>query len=112
MFPPHGGDASLAVYFLLNTGFIAVAVAHERQAGIATVWREHFSALWLTYFSGASIAGVLVLMNAARLVDVTTITFILPVLPILHVTYRAALDRMQAQVEHFARLSPYRAALR
>ena len=23
-----------AVYFLLNTGFIAVAVAHERQAGI------------------------------------------------------------------------------
>jgi len=101
-----------AVYFLLNTGFIAVMVAQERRAGIAAVWRDHFSALWLSYFSGASIAGVLVLMNAARLVDVTTITFILPLLLILHVSYRAALDRMQEQVEHFARLASYEAALR
>jgi PAS domain S-box-containing protein len=101
-----------AVYFLLNTGLIAVAVAHERQAGIAAVWREHFSALWLAYFSGAAIAGVLVLMNVARLVDVTTITLILPLLFLLHVTYRAALDRMQEQVEHFARTASYEAALR
>src|SRR5438034_2581915 len=69
-----------AVYFVLNTSFTAVAVAHERRAGVAAVWREHFSALWLTYFSGASIAGVLILMNAARVVDVTTIMLILPVL--------------------------------
>ena len=49
-----------AVYFLLNTGFVAVAVAHERRTPVVAVWREHFSALWLSYFSGASIAALLV----------------------------------------------------
>jgi PAS domain S-box-containing protein len=104
--------AFAAVYFVLNSGFIAVAVAHERQTSVVALWREHFSALWLTSFSGASIAGVLILMNAARVVDVTTITLILPLLLILHFTYKAALDRAQEQVEHFATVASYEAALR
>jgi PAS domain S-box-containing protein len=104
--------AFAAVYFALNSAFIAVAVAHERHASVATVWREHFSALWLTQFSGASIASVLVLMNAARVIDVTTITLILPLLLILHFTYKAVLDRAQEQVEHFATVASYEAALR
>jgi PAS domain S-box-containing protein len=101
-----------ATYFFLNTGFVAVAVAYERRARTGTVWREHLSALWLAYFSGASIGGLLVLMNVARVVDVTTMTFVLPILFILHVTYRAALDRMQEQVQQFARTASYEAALR
>jgi PAS domain S-box-containing protein len=101
-----------AAYFVLNTGFTALAVALERQAGVTVIWREYFSALWLTYFSGASIAGVLILMNAARVVDVTTITLVLPLLFILHVTYKAALDRAQEQVEHYATVASYEAALR
>jgi PAS domain S-box-containing protein len=104
--------AFAGVYFVLNSGFIAVAIANERRASIAAVWREHFSALWLTYFSGASIAGVLILMNAAGVADVTTITLILPLLLILHVTYKAALDRVQEQVEHYAKVASYEAALR
>jgi PAS domain S-box-containing protein len=104
--------AFAAVYFVLNSAFIAVAVAHERQASIAIVWREHFSTLWLTQFSGASIAGVLVLMNAARVLDVTTITLILPLLLILHFAYKSVLDRAQKEVEHFATVASYEAALR
>jgi PAS domain S-box-containing protein len=101
-----------AMYFFLNTGLIAVAVAHERHAPIATVWRQHFSALWLTYFGGASIAGVLVLMTATRIVDVKTLTLVLPLLFILHVTYKAAIDRVHEQVEHLTRIAVYAAALR
>ena len=51
-------------------------------------------------------------MNAARVVDVTTITFILPLLFILHVSYKAALDRVQEQIEHYAKVASYEAALR
>ena len=104
--------AFAAVYFILNTGFIAVAVADERRASIIAVWRQHFSALWLTYFGGASIAGVLILMNAARVVDVTSITLILPLLFILHVTYKAAFDRVQEQIEHYTKVASYEAVLR
>jgi PAS domain S-box-containing protein len=101
-----------AMYFFLNTGLIAVPVAHERRVSIGSVWRQHFSALWLTYFGGASIAGVLVLMTAARVVDVRTLTLVLPLLFILHVTYKAAIDRVHEQVEHLTRIAVYAAALR
>jgi PAS domain S-box-containing protein len=100
------------VYFLLNTGFVAIAVAHERRAEVGVVWREHLSALWLTYFSGASIAGVLVLLAVARVLDVRTLMLIFPLLVILHVTYRRVLDRAHEQIENLLRIASYEAALR
>jgi PAS domain S-box-containing protein len=101
-----------SVYFLLNTGFVAIAVAHERRVEVGVVWRQHLSALWLTYFSGASIAGVLVLMAVARVLDVRTLMLIFPLLVILHVTYRRALDRAHEQIENLLRIASYEAALR
>ena len=101
-----------AAYFLLNTGLVATAVAFERHESIAYVWRHYFSALWLTYFGGAAIAGVLVLMTVAQVVTVSTLSLILPLLFILHVTYRAALDRVQEQVDHLTQIASYAAALR
>jgi PAS domain S-box-containing protein len=101
-----------SVYFLLNTGFVAIAVAQERHAEIGVVWHQHLSALWLTYFSGASIAGVLVLLAVARVFDVRTLMLIFPLLVILHVTYRSALDRAHEQIEHLSRIASYEAALR
>jgi PAS domain S-box-containing protein len=101
-----------AIYFLLNTGFVAIAVAQERRAEVGAVWHQHLSALWLTYFSGTSIAGVLVLMAVARVLDVRTLMLILPLLVILHVTYRGALDRAHEQIEQLSRIASYQAALR
>jgi PAS domain S-box-containing protein len=100
------------VYFILNTGLIAVAVADERRASVAAVWRSHFSTLWLTYFGGAAIAAVLVLMTVARVIDVRTLALIWPLLFILHVTYKAAIDRVQEQVAHLTQIASYAAALR
>jgi PAS domain S-box-containing protein len=101
-----------SVYFLLNTGFVAIAVAHDRRVDVGVVWRQHLSALWLTYLSGASIAGVLVLMAVARVLDIRTLMLIFPLLVILHVTYRRALDRAHDQIENLLRIASYEAALR
>jgi PAS domain S-box-containing protein len=101
-----------AMYFLLSTIFVAIAIAYERRQRIAVVWREYLSALWLTYFSGASIGGALVLMTVAHFVDVTTAMLILPLLLLLHVTSHASIDRMLEKVEHFATIASYEAALR
>jgi PAS domain S-box-containing protein len=98
--------------FLLNGGLIAIAVADERKAPVAAVWRAHMSALWVTYFSGASIAGVLVLMTMARAVDMKTLALILPLLVVLHVTYKAVIDRAHEQIEQLTKIASYQAALR
>jgi PAS domain S-box-containing protein len=100
------------MYFLLNTGFVAVAVARERREAVVSVWKSHLSALWLTYFSGASIAAVLVLMTIGGLVDLRTLVVVLPLLVILHVTYRAALDRMAERLEHHRQVALYAEGLR
>jgi PAS domain S-box-containing protein len=100
------------MYFLLNTGLIAVAVAREGREPVAAVWRKHLSALWLTYFGGASIAGIIILMTVARVVDVKALALVLPLLFILHVTYKAAIDRVQEQLEHLTQISRYAAAMR
>ena len=101
-----------SMYFLLNTGFVAIAVAHERSEPIVAVWKEYLSALWLAFFSGASMATVLVLMTVTNVVDVRTVIVVLPLLVILHVTYRAALDRMAERVEHNAQMALYAEGLR
>ncbi|HKB13459.1 MAG TPA: ATP-binding protein, partial [Vicinamibacterales bacterium] len=101
-----------ALYFLLNTGMVAVAVAYERHKPVATVWKAHLSLLWLTYFGGAAIAAVLVLLTVSRVVNITTLALVLPLLFILHVTYKAALDRAHEQIAHYAEIALYAAALR
>jgi PAS domain S-box-containing protein len=101
-----------ALYFLLNTGMVAIAVAYERRARVAAVWKAHLSSLWLTYFGGAAIAAVLVLLTVSRVVDIRTLALILPLLFILHVTYKAALDRAHEQIQHYAEIALYAAALR
>jgi len=101
-----------ALYFFLNTGMVAIAVAYERHAHVLSVWKAHLSLLWLTYFGGAAIAAVLVLLTVSRIVNITTLALVLPLLFILHVTYKAALDRAHEQIAHYAEIALYAAALR
>lgn len=101
-----------AVYFVLNTGLVAVAVAWEEQATFGAVWREHFFTLSLKYFGGASIAGLLLLMMGARLVDAKTLVLILPLLFILYVMFKAAVDGVRERLTHLAETHSYVAALR
>src|SRR5262249_16687718 len=91
---------------------VAVAVAYERHKPVATVWKAHLSLLWLTYFGGAAIAAVLVLLTVSRVVNITTLALVLPLLFILHVTYKPPLDRAHEQIAAYAEIALYAAALR
>src|SRR2546430_6647010 len=46
-----------ALYFLLHSGFIALAVAGERHESLPHVWAAYFAKLWFTFFVGGSVAG-------------------------------------------------------
>ena len=100
------------LYFVLNTGLVATAVALERRAKVVSIWRDHFAPLWLTYFGGASIAAVFVLMAVAQVIDVSALMLVLPLVAVLHLAYRAALDRANERLEHLARIASYATALR
>src|SRR5215204_72465 len=47
------------LYFLLNSFLVAWAVAFETQVSAITVWKDNFLWLSLNYFSGASVAALL-----------------------------------------------------
>jgi PAS domain S-box-containing protein len=100
------------LYFVLNTGLVATAVALERRASVIAIWRDHFAPLWLTYFGGASLAAVFVLMAVAQVIDVGALMLVLPLVVVLHLAYRAALDRANERLEHLARIASYATALR
>jgi PAS domain S-box-containing protein len=100
------------LYFVLNTGLVATAVALERRANALSIWRDHFAPLWLTYVGGASLAGAFVLMAVAQVIDLSALMLVLPLVVVLHLAYRAALDRANERVEHLARIASYATALR
>jgi putative nucleotidyltransferase with HDIG domain len=93
--------AFAAIYFLLNTGLIAGAIALEQHARLASIWREHFLDLWLTYFGGAWIAALLiVLVYSPQRPGLQMLALVLPLPLILYFTFRSVVDRLQEQTKH------------
>jgi PAS domain S-box-containing protein len=55
-----------AVYFLINTWFVAAAIATGRAVSIAIVWRQHLVPLWPTHAAGTALGGFLTLLIGAN----------------------------------------------
>ena len=85
------------VYFALNSGLVAIAVALESQERLSRVWR---SFLWLAtgYFAAASVAFCLVLLIQQSILVAAVI--VLPLLGIFHLTLRASFGRLDDARRH------------
>ncbi len=95
--------ALTAVYFIVNTGLIAIAVALDARRPVFVVWREHFLWLMATYFAAASVSFCLVLvMYEAGLT--ATILVLVPLLLVLHLTLRSSIGRLDDASRHLAHL--------
>jgi putative nucleotidyltransferase with HDIG domain len=88
------------LFFLLNTGLIAVAIAFERGVAVLTMWRQHFLSLWLTYFGGAAVAGLLIVLVQGRNPDLLVLMLLAPIPLIIYATFRNAVGRMEDKVGH------------
>jgi putative nucleotidyltransferase with HDIG domain len=94
--------ALTAVYFLTNSGLIAVAIGLDARRSPMVVWREHF--LWLSanYFASASVSFCLVLLYyQASLVAAIAV---LPLLVVLHLTLRSSFGRLDDARKHLQHL--------
>jgi diguanylate cyclase (GGDEF)-like protein/putative nucleotidyltransferase with HDIG domain len=94
------------LYFLLNSVLVAWAVAFEKHVSALSVWRENFLWLSLNYFSGASVAALLLPYlqpeqpEFARVVGV-----LLPLLLISYLTFKTAMGRVDDANRHLKELN-------
>lgn len=94
------------LYFLLNSWLIAFAVGFQRRVSAATIWRQNFLWLSLNYFSGASVAALLLPYLSDPDDDPSGIAVIfVPLLLISYLTFRTALGRVDDATKHLEQLN-------
>jgi len=91
------------IYFGLNSWLIAFAVAFERRLSPYRIWRQNFLWLSLNYFSGASVALLLVAYSSD--VDVRFIGVIVPLLLVLYLTFKTTMGRVEDADSHVQQLN-------
>ena len=94
------------LYFLLNSWLIAGAVGFEKRLSPFKVWRDNFLWLSLNYFSGASVAALLLpyLQDDER-AFIRIAGILLPLLLISYLTFKTALGRVDDANRHLSELN-------
>jgi putative nucleotidyltransferase with HDIG domain len=94
--------AFAAVYFVLNSGLTAVAVALEKQTSAASVFRSHFGVVSINWFAAGSAAFMLVLL--AQFLSVIAIGAVIPLIAVIHLAMRSWTGRIADAEHHVAAL--------
>jgi putative nucleotidyltransferase with HDIG domain len=91
------------VYFLLNSWLMAIVVSFEGSSRPFDVWRENFLWLSLSFFSGASVA--LLLVSVSREINLSALTVIVPLLVVSYLTYHTSMARVEDANRHVDQLN-------
>lgn len=95
-----------AAYFLANSGLIAAAIALEQHQSAIRVWRQNFVWLSINYFSGASMASLLVAFGGRDGANALgAIWIVLPLLAITYFTYKSSMARIEDANKHLEQLN-------
>jgi signal transduction histidine kinase/CheY-like chemotaxis protein len=100
------------VHYASNSGIVAIATAIKTDQPLWQTWRKHYLWTSITYFVGASAAGVIA--GLVHLIGAYAFVISLPIIAILYLTYRTYLRNVEtsaaqaAQAEkHVKELSHY-----
>jgi diguanylate cyclase (GGDEF)-like protein/putative nucleotidyltransferase with HDIG domain len=95
------------LYFVLNSSLIAIVVGLQKHQSPLAVWRQSFLWLSLNYYSGASVAALLLpyFVQASDSTFVYVAGLILPVLLISYLTFKTALGRIEDANRHLSELN-------
>jgi len=92
-----------AVYFLLNSGLTAEAVALSKGLSAPKFWRQHFLVISLNYFAAASAAYLFVLL--VQQVGAAAVAVVVPPILVCHLAMRSWLGRVDDAQQHLARVN-------
>jgi putative nucleotidyltransferase with HDIG domain len=90
--------AFAALYFFINTGLVAGALATERRDSVFRLWVKNFPGVSINYFVGGSIA-MLIVAYTDR-IDVTVLSIIIPLLFISYLGFRTSMGRLEDANRH------------
>lgn len=94
------------LYFLLNSWLIALAVSFEKGVSAFGIWRNNFLWLSLNYFSGASVAVLLMpYLQGDHAAFLRVAGLLLPLLLISYLTFKTALGRVEDANKHLSELN-------
>jgi PAS domain S-box-containing protein len=91
-------SVSALVYYALNTGMIAIAVALDERQPVFQVWRRHFAHLWVSFFVGAHAAGLLVVSLGD--IGLSFLALVAPLPLLVYYAMRTWLGRHADQVRY------------
>jgi len=97
--------AFAAMYFVLNTFGIAVAVALHERANVLRIWQAHFKNLWFAFIGGGLGAAIVVfaLQHGTYGMVILSLPILLAV--ILHFAYRNATGRVADRLQHLEQVN-------
>jgi diguanylate cyclase (GGDEF)-like protein/putative nucleotidyltransferase with HDIG domain len=95
--------AFTTLYFLLNSWLVALALGFETEKSPIHIWWNNFGWLAINYFSGASVAALIV--TYARDLDYSTLAIIVPLLVVSYLTFRIAMGRVEDSNQHLSQLN-------
>ena len=90
--------AMAAVFFFLNSGLTAIAIALENRTSPYEVWRRHAWYLAINYFAAASLATLAV--GSDGTLNLAVVGLAAPLLILSHVAYREASARVDEAQRH------------
>ena len=88
-----------AVYFVMNSGLNALAVATESGSSPFTLWRKYFLGVSVNYFGGASIA-VLLAVNIRSAGVLSSVLAIAPLVIVSYFTFKSSMGRLEDENRH------------
>lgn len=91
------------VFFLVNSGLIAIAIGYQSNKSAFSVWRGNL--LWLgpNYYGGASVASLIVAYTKS--IDFGIVGIIVPLLLISYLTFRTTMGRLEDAHRHVAQMN-------
>jgi diguanylate cyclase (GGDEF)-like protein/putative nucleotidyltransferase with HDIG domain len=95
--------AFTALYFLLNSWLVAIAVGLEGGRSPVGIWLKNFAWLSVNYFSGASLAALIV--TYTKQLDFSSLAVIVPLLVVSYLTFRTAMGRAEDSYSHLSELN-------
>lgn len=94
--------ALTAVYFVLNSGLIAIAIGLDARKSPLEIWLKHFLWLSVNCFAAASVSLILVMLIYQ--VSLGAVIVVLPLLVVLHLTLRSSFGRLEDARTHLVHL--------
>src|SRR5262249_17576969 len=93
---------STAVYFVLNSGLVALAVGFDTRQSPLAIWKQHFSWLALSFLAAGSASFCLVLL--IQRTSLGAIAVVLPLVGVFYLTLRSSFGRVEDAKRHLGDL--------